>query len=110
MNNELGKNSLSVLFSHYKNSFLYPLFIIVIILVVCFFLVVDIIIPQYQRWFSIQDEVAQAQAKIDVINKNIHFMEYSVLHQCDDHPGRTLATDKRLSTNGVYRQKTKGWE
>ncbi len=71
MNSE--QNTLQLFYYRYKNSLLYPIFLIVVLFFISFMLIFYVIMPQYQQWFSIQNEVAQTQAKIATINQNIRF-------------------------------------
>lgn len=74
MNNSLKNSSLQLLYVHFKNSAMYPISVIIFILLIAAFLVFYVIIPQYDQWFSIQNEVADTKAKLDVVNNNLNFI------------------------------------
>ncbi len=70
----LGKKTLRFFYFRYKDSFYYSLSIIVLIVLVCFIFIFNIIIPRFQSWLSIREEVIATQERIKIINKNINFM------------------------------------
>src|SRR5256885_9560756 len=74
MNNAAQQNTFSTLYFHYKNTVYYPISIILVVLIISFILVVVVIIPQYEQWSGIQQEVADTQAKVNTINQNINLI------------------------------------
>jgi hypothetical protein len=70
----LKSNDFRLLYFRYKDTPYYTILIISLIFLVCMILISQLIVPQVQNWFSIRDEVIATQARIDVINQNINFM------------------------------------
>lgn len=69
-----GKNSLRFLYYRYKDSPYYFLGIIVFTILCCLVLIVQVIMPQYDKWFSIRNEVEITQKKIDILKQNVNYM------------------------------------
>lgn len=70
----LEKNSLRFLYYRYKDSPYFSLTIVGAIIVVCVILIIQIIIPQAQSWFSLRDEVLATRERIAVLRENQNFM------------------------------------
>src|SRR5258708_34013674 len=99
MNNTAQSSSFQVLYLHYKNSFLYPISIIVAIFLTAIGLVYYVVIPQYQQWFSIQNEVADTQAKLNILNNNITFISSVDVASLDDE---LKSANTALPANRVF--------
>lgn len=69
-----GKNSIRFLYYRYKDSPYYFLGIIALVVICCLFLVTQVIMPQYEKWFLIKNEVEITQQKIDILKQNINYM------------------------------------
>lgn len=69
-----GQNSARFIYFRYKDSPYFSWLILSIIILVCFLLIFQIIIPQGQNWFSIRDEAVATRQRIDIIKKNTVFM------------------------------------
>jgi len=76
MNNDgwIGKKGLRYWYYRYRDSEYFTLGIVGISLLVCLFLIFNIVIPEISQWFSIQTEVAATQQRISVLQNNINFM------------------------------------
>ena len=70
----IGKKNLRFWYYRYKDSPYFSFSIIGITIVVCLILIVQIIIPQLQTWFSIRDEVVATRERISVLRNNLAFM------------------------------------
>ncbi len=70
----LGQNNLRLLYYRYKDSSYYVLITFVVIIISSIFIFYQVVLPQLQNWFSISDEVVATRGRIEVINKNISFM------------------------------------
>lgn len=69
-----GKNDLRFFYYRYKDSSYYSLLIIAVSIIVCVLLIFNIIVPQAEKYFSITREVAMQRRKLDILKKNINFM------------------------------------
>lgn len=67
-------NNLRYWYFRYKDTQYYSVSLIIITLCVCLFLIFQIIIPQFEDWFSIRAEVVSVQQEISSINQNINFI------------------------------------
>lgn len=76
MNKEvwLGQNSARFVYLRYKDTPYFSLLILGISLFICFLLIFQIIMPQFQEWFSIRDEVIATRAQIEILQGNAAFM------------------------------------
>lgn len=76
MNSEVwrGQNSAKFIYFRYKDSPYFSLVILSISIIVCFLLILQIIIPQAQDWFTIRDEAIATRQKISIIQGNSTFM------------------------------------
>lgn len=70
----LGQNSFRFLYYRYKDSPYYFLFFIIILFLVCSFLIFRIILPQFDSWISIRNEVEATENKINILRANINYM------------------------------------
>lgn len=70
----LKKSSLRLLYYRYKDSSYYYTAIISLIIIACIILFFQIVVPQFQNWFSIRNEVIATRSRVDTINKNINLM------------------------------------
>lgn len=76
MNDEvwIGKKNFRFWYYRYKDSPTFSFSIIGVTIVVCLILIVQVIIPQVQTWFSIRDEVIATTDRITVIRNNLAYM------------------------------------
>lgn len=76
MNKEvmLGQKSWKFYYFRYKDTPYYSLAIFFVTIFVCILLIISIIIPQVENWFSIRNEVIALQDKIRRINQNINIL------------------------------------
>lgn len=76
MSKELFINSkdIRLLYLRYKDSSYYTIFLISLVLLVCFILFFQLALPQLQNWFSIRNEVIATRDRIAVINQNMNFI------------------------------------
>src|SRR6266700_1937627 len=70
----LGQKSVRFWYFRYKDSAYYHLSIIGVIALVSFFLIIKLILPQVQSWFSIRDEVIATNDKLTVLRNNINLV------------------------------------
>ena len=92
-----GHNDLRFFYYRYKDSNYYSISIFTVTIVVCLILVLKIIIPQVETYFSIRREVVALRSKIKTINENINFMnnlDKSVLNSQLQTATRALPNDK----------------
>src|SRR3989442_361008 len=71
----LGQNNLRFLYYRYKDSQYVSLGLVVLVVSVCLMLFSRVVIPQFENWFSIRNEVVETNARIDAIKSNINFMQ-----------------------------------
>ncbi len=64
------KEDLRLLYYRYKDSPLFAIFIVALVIFVTVFLLVKVLIPQLQNWFSIRDELAATKERIQVLSNN----------------------------------------
>jgi Tfp pilus assembly protein PilO len=69
-----GQNSIRFLYLRYKDSPYYSLLVLIFVLLICFLLVFQIIVPQVNNWFSIRDEAIAMRQKIAVLRSNFTFI------------------------------------
>lgn len=69
-----GDKSLRFLYYQYKDSVYYFPSVIAITVLTLILLFIYVVVPQFQRWFSIRNEVIAVRSKIDTLNQNINFM------------------------------------
>lgn len=76
MNNEVffGKGSLRYYYYRFKDSSYYSITVILITLVVCVLLILQFILPQFDKWFSIRNEVIATRERIAIIEDNTGYM------------------------------------
>ena len=70
----IGKKGIRYYYYRFRDSEYYSVAIIGLTIIGCILLVFNIIIPELNQWFSIRDEVAATQQKIDTITQNISFI------------------------------------
>lgn len=70
----IGKKGFRYWYYRFRDSQYYALSIAGITILVCTLLVFNVIIPEIANWFSIRQEVIATQAKIDILQNNIGFM------------------------------------
>lgn len=70
----IGKKGFRYYYYRFRDSEYYSVAIIGLTIIGCILLVFNIIIPELNQWFSIRDEVAATQQKIDTITQNISFI------------------------------------
>ncbi len=68
-------DSLRILYYRYKETPLFAGLLITVIIMVSFMLIVRIILPQLDSWFSIQNEVNVTRARIQTLDRNIQFLQ-----------------------------------
>lgn len=69
-----GQNSVRFIYYTYKDSSYFSLLLVSITLLVVIFLIFQVIIPQFENWFSIRNEAIARQETIAVLNNNISFI------------------------------------
>ena len=76
MRNErwIGKKGLRYYYYKYRDSEYYALSMIGVTVVVSFLLVFQVIIPQFNQWFSIREQVLQTRERIALLEDNISFV------------------------------------
>jgi hypothetical protein len=76
MNNNFyfGRNSFRFIYFRYKDSPYYAFVVIGVCIIVSIMLFAWVIIPQFNKWFSIRNEVIATQQKIQTVKDNINFM------------------------------------
>lgn len=65
---------------YYRNK---QFFVPIIILIACVVLVIEAILPQVQQWFSLRDQIARSQDRINAYNKNILVLQSISQEQLD---------------------------
>jgi len=75
MLNDLGNirslEDIRLLYFKYKDTPHFSLGVVVIIILLCTTIIGRVILPQFDRWFSIQNEVKVAKVRIAVLEKNV---------------------------------------
>ncbi|HVF69835.1 MAG TPA: hypothetical protein VNA13_04715 [Xanthomonadales bacterium] len=76
MNNKIffGKNDLRYFYFRYRDSSYYSMSVIILTISVCLVLIISVIIPLANNYFSVRNEVIAQREKIRIINENINFM------------------------------------
>lgn len=76
MSNEvwIGKKGFRYWYYKFRDSELYTLTLLGITIIVSFFLLFNVIIPELNNWFSIRKEVAATRQQISVLQQNINFL------------------------------------
>ncbi len=76
MSNEIffGKNSFRFWYYRYKDSAYYSISIIVLTIASCLYLIFQFIIPQFEQWFSIRNEIIATRQRTEIINSNIAYL------------------------------------
>ncbi len=75
MLNKFNKNSdIFLFYFKYKDTPLYTFAVSILLLAISVLLIVKGIIPQFQNWFSINQEVSQVQERINTLEKNQSFL------------------------------------
>jgi hypothetical protein len=70
----IGKKGFRFWYYRFRDSEYYSLTIIGVAILVCIYLIFNIIIPEVTHWFSIQDEVTATRSRISVLQQNINFV------------------------------------
>lgn len=73
-----GQNSIKFLYYRYKDSPYYSLVVLFVVVLVCFVLVFNMILPQIYNWFSVRDEVVATQDKLSTLRRNLNFISFQV--------------------------------
>lgn len=68
------QTDIRLLYYRYKDTSYYTIFITSLVGLVSIILIVQLVIPQIENWFSIRNEVLATRERIDNINRNIVFM------------------------------------
>ena len=76
MKNEIwiGKKGFRYWYYHFRDSEFYSYSMTGLAFVVCALLLINWIIPELNSWFSIRDEVTATQGRVDILQRNIAFM------------------------------------
>lgn len=69
-----GDKSFRFLYYRYKDSIYYFPTTVITTVLVSVLLFIYVIVPQFQNWFSIRNEVIAVRSKINTLNQNINFM------------------------------------
>lgn len=69
-----GQNDLRFYYLRFKDSGYYSLSIIILTIFICIILLLSVVVPQVEKYFSIRNEVIAQREKIRIINENINFM------------------------------------
>ena len=69
-----GQNDLRFLYYRYKDSTYYSITIFIFIIIVCILLLINVVMPQVSKYFSIREEVINQRVKIKTINDNTNFI------------------------------------
>lgn len=67
----LEHNNARFIYYSYKDSPYFQVLIVTVILLISFFLIGNILIPQTENWFSIRDETLATKQRIHIIKSNI---------------------------------------
>src|ERR1700722_17670353 len=103
MKNEIwiGKKGFRYWYYHFRDSEFYSYTLTGLAFVVCAILLIDWIIPELNNWFSIRDEVTATQARVDILQRNIAFMNNlneNTLDQQLQVVTQSLPEDKNFQT------------
>jgi Tfp pilus assembly protein PilO len=74
MRNHSIYDQLQLLYYRFKDTSYYHITVSLGIMVVCLLLVVSVILPQLQHWFSINNEIAATRDRIATIQQNMNFL------------------------------------
>ena len=74
-NKQITTSSFSLLYYRFRDSPIYSISIFLVVILTCIVLIWKIVIPLTQRWFSIQREVRETEAKIKIVKANIGIMQ-----------------------------------
>jgi hypothetical protein len=69
-----GRNNVRFIYLRYKDSSYFTLTVIVLIIVMCVLLVLTFILPQFDQWLSIRQEVIATRERTNTINDNIEYL------------------------------------
>lgn len=67
--------SAKVYYYKYKDTVYFAIGILALTIVACLFLFLQFIVPEFQKWFDMNNEVAATQQRVDALNHNIKFIE-----------------------------------
>lgn len=71
----IGKKGFRYWYYRGRDSQYYPMALVGVAILICFFLIFYVIIPQLNSWFSIRQEVIATRARITTLQNNITFMD-----------------------------------
>lgn len=83
-NSTLDSKSLKILYYQYKDTKIYGLLVLSVILLIGFILIWWIVIPEVQKYISIQDEVNALQKKVTLLKSNLNYIQSSDPTEVDD--------------------------
>ncbi len=69
-----GQNDVRYFYSRYKDSKYYSFSIFSLVIFVCSILLMGVVIPQLNKYFSIRQEVSVKQEQLRIMNENINFI------------------------------------
>lgn len=69
-----GPNTARFIYLSYKDTPYFSLIIFSFLLLISLLLILNIVIPQTQNWFSLREEAIATQARVDTLKKNISYM------------------------------------
>ncbi len=70
----IGKKDLRYYYYRFRDSEYYSIVLVGFTVVVCLFLIAQVIIPQLTNWFSIRQEIIATRERIAALQTNINFM------------------------------------
>lgn len=70
----VGKKGFQYWYYKYRDSDYFSLVVSLVTVVVCLALVFQFIMPQLQNWFSIRDEIVATRSRIEILERNITFV------------------------------------
>ena len=69
-----GRNNIKFVYLRYKDSSYFTISVIILIITVCVLLVFALILPQFDQWLSIRQEVIATRERTATINDNIAYL------------------------------------
>ena len=69
-----GQNSVRFIYYTYKDTSYFSFLVFAVTILVVLLIILNIIIPQFQNWFSIQDESIATRDRVAILNSNISLM------------------------------------
>lgn len=92
-----GKSTARFIYYSYKDSPYYSVLVLSVLFSICLVLFFQVVMPQFESWFSIRDESLATRQRIDIIEGNVSFvknLDQNILEEQRELTLRALPTQK----------------